>query len=325
MTRVIVLLFPDDGGMPDQLGTIARAARVAAAPTVVLVGREPNEADAPAHGAGEVLLLRHAGLATPAQADQLVVLCADLIARQPGWRDGPTLFILPSGLLGEEIAARLAARFEATALGLCADIEITARIVHARRSGIGGRAELVLAGTGALAFACCHPCEPTTSYPAAGPSHRLDSDIALPDTPETRQFAPSSAEAKLDGARIIVSGGRGIGGGEGVQMLHDLAVILGGGLGGSLPTIDAGWLPVSRQIGQSGRFVAPEIYFAVAISGTPQHLAGIAPSSRIVAINKDPDAAIFTQASVGVVADWKEILPRLLQRFGAGSTSKTNG
>jgi electron transfer flavoprotein alpha subunit len=326
MTKVVVLLFPDDRAMAAQLGTIASAARIAAEPTVVLIGWQPEEAAAAqAHGAAEVVLVHHASLVRPVQADQLVTLCADLIAREPSWNDGPTLFILPSGPLGEEVAARLAARFGAAALGLCTRIEIADGVTHGRRNGLGGRAELTLAGIGALAFASCHPSKAETRNPIPGPVRRLDIEVALPEPVEVRQLAPSGAAAKLDGARIVVSGGRGIGGLEGFAVLHDLAVALGGGLGGSLPTIDAGWLPVARQIGQSGHFVAPDLYLAVAISGTPQHLAGIARRSRIIAINNDPEAPIFAQASVAVIADWKDLLPRLLQRISAGSPAKTNG
>ena len=87
--------------------------------------------------------------------------------------------------------------------------------------------------------------------------------------------------------------------------------------GGSLPAVDAGWVPVARQIGQSGKYIAPEVYVAVGISGTPQHLAGVGLETRILAINRDAEADIFRVAEIGVVADWQEVLPRLIEALRA--------
>ena len=94
---------------------------------------------------------------------------------------------------------------------------------------------------------------------------------------------------------------------------------MGAALGGSLPTVDAGWVPVARQIGQSGKFVSPKVYFTVGISGTPQHLAGVSTDSRIIAINKDPEASIFARAEVGVVAEWQALLPLLIAELDAAA------
>lgn len=106
-----------------------------------------------------------------------------------------------------------------------------------------------------------------------------------------------------------------MGGDDGFKLLADIAECLGGAVGGSLPSVDAGWTPVASQVGQSGNFVTPEIYIAVGISGTPQHLAGISTNTKIVALNKDPDADIFRFAEIGVIADWRDVLPRLIERL----------
>jgi electron transfer flavoprotein alpha subunit len=124
---------------------------------------------------------------------------------------------------------------------------------------------------------------------------------------------------RVEGARLVVAGGRGMGGPEGFEWLSRIADALGAGLGGSLPTIDAGWIPVAHQVGQSGKFVAPRLYFAVGISGTPQHLAGVAPTARLVALNNDRDAAIFARCDVAVEGDWREILPLLAQQLEAAA------
>jgi electron transfer flavoprotein alpha subunit len=118
----------------------------------------------------------------------------------------------------------------------------------------------------------------------------------------------------LEGSKLVVSGGRGVNE-QGFALLEELALGLGGTLGGSLPAVDAGMVPVLRQVGVSGKFVSPQIYLAVGISGTLQHLAGVSLDSCIVAINQDPEADIFKVASLGIVAPWETLLPALLDEL----------
>lgn len=118
----------------------------------------------------------------------------------------------------------------------------------------------------------------------------------------------------LEDAQVVVCGGRGMGSADSFSVLEELAQLLGGAVGTSRPPCDSGWMPSTRQIGLTGKIVRPNLYIAVALSGSSQHMAGCGDSKRIVAINKDPEANIFSAAHYGVVGDYREILPPFIRR-----------
>jgi electron transfer flavoprotein alpha subunit len=129
------------------------------------------------------------------------------------------------------------------------------------------------------------------------------------------EFIQSETAVNLVEADIIVSGGRGMGKPEGFAMLKQLADAIGGAVGASRAAVDSGWIPYEHQVGQTGKTVKPKIYIACGISGAIQHLAGMRTSDCIVAINKDPDAPIFKAASIGVVGDIYQVVPKLVEKF----------
>jgi electron transfer flavoprotein alpha subunit len=121
---------------------------------------------------------------------------------------------------------------------------------------------------------------------------------------------------KLEDAEIIIAGGRGIGGAEGFKQLEELAKLLEGAtVGATRAACDAGWVPTTIQIGLTGKIVAPKVYIAAALSGASQHMTGCSGSQNIVAINKDPRANIFKEAKLGVVGDWKIVLPTFIKKI----------
>jgi electron transfer flavoprotein alpha subunit len=158
------------------------------------------------------------------------------------------------------------------------------------------------------------PAEPDTSR--KGEIVHLDVDIhASTNTQLIKTVKEEIKGVKLEEAKVIVAGGGGIAGKEGFKILEELAHLLGGTVGISRVPRDQGWMPDNLEIGQTGHIVAPNLYIVVGISGAPQHMAGCSSSKCIIAINKDPEAHIFKEADIGIVGDYRDVLPELIKKL----------
>ena len=143
--------------------------------------------------------------------------------------------------------------------------------------------------------------------------------VRVPDTGATSAakvlgvHVEQSSGPKLDEADVVVSGGRGLGEAGKYQLVEDLAGLLKGAAGASRAIVDAGWVPYSYQVGQTGKVVKPNVYIAAGISGATQHMVGMKGSKNIIAINKDKEAPIFGVADLGIVGDVHKVLPQLIE------------
>ena len=230
----------------------------------------------------------------------------------------PDAFLLGTTYDGRDVAARLSVKLEASVLSNVVDL----RLDGDRLVGI----EPVFGGTLNVTsrFTDGGPdiwlVRPKSFEPAAvgGPSAEV-ADLPVPELGAAGgarvkdRFTEESEGPKLDEAAIVVSGGRGLGAAEAYSMIEGLAKQLGAAPGASRAIVDAGWVPYSYQVGQTGKVVKPTVYIACGISGATQHLVGMKGSKNIIAINKDSEAPIFAVADLGIVGDVHKVLPKLTE------------
>jgi electron transfer flavoprotein alpha subunit len=215
-----------------------------------------------------------------------------------------------------DLAPRLAFRVDGAVILDCVDIRLSPEgAVEATKPVFGGKAHAVFAGDiRPLIVSVRQGSFAPAEYDQSRRGEATSFDLALDTEGNRVRFVRKmedeglSLAAILTSASIVVSGGRGLKAKEGVELLKEAAAIVGGAVGGSRPAIDAGWLPSQLQVGLTGKRVNPQVYMAVGISGSLQHMAGCMKSKVIVAINADETAPIFKMAHVGVVGDYKEVL-----------------
>ena len=316
----MILAFVDHrGGAPDDASLEALAlgrglAERAGGPLqAVVVGSEGRGA-APAVGAhgAEVLHVAEGGaLDGPYAPEAWGAALAEAVRAASPWR-----VLAPGTDRGQEVLAHAAAARDLPMAANCVRVEPgTPTVVLRQRWGGTLLEEAEVEAPTVLCSVALHavPAEPA----------------AVPAEPEVRAFTPTLAEeafrarvvgrvepdrrgVSLAEAKVVVGGGRGVGGPEGFRLLEELAELLGGAVGCSRVVTSAGWRPHSEQIGQTGTRIAPDLYIACGISGATQHMVGARGAKRLLVINKDPEAAIISHADWVVVGDLHEILPAVV-------------
>ncbi len=228
----------------------------------------------------------------------------------------PGILLIGQTSIGRDLAARLAFRLETTVTMDCIELAIDSGAKRLRRTKpvYGGNARAVFSSEldpqiATVRAKAMTPLAPDTSRKGEVVTIAAGLDSAKVRTRVLEKVKQEVEGISLEAAEVVVSGGRGIGGAEGFKQLEELAGLLKGAAGASRPPCDNGWVPDVRQIGLTGKIVAPDLYIAVALSGASQHMAGCSGCKNIVAINKDPEANIFREARFGIVGDWKKVLP----------------
>jgi len=160
-----------------------------------------------------------------------------------------------------------------------------------------------------------------TAEPAAAAGNvepaTVEGELRLPQVKVVDRVAAAETAAPIEEAKVIVAGGRGVGGPDGFRVVEELAEALGGAVGATRAAVDAGWIPYAQQIGQTGKIVKPALYLALGISGAIQHKVGMQTAGTIVAVNRDPDAPIAEFADVVVIGDLFEVVPAILAALRA--------
>ncbi|MFL6244981.1 MAG: electron transfer flavoprotein subunit alpha/FixB family protein [Thermoanaerobaculia bacterium] len=226
----------------------------------------------------------------------------------------PSVVLFAGSSNGRDLAPRLAARLNA---GVASDVdrlEWKDGKLRARRPVYSGKAFATVDVTSTPAIATTRPNAFPLEEAGGGAAEVVnvsapaDNRVKLVETK-----VPEAGELSIAEADIIVSGGRGLKEAQNFSHIRDLAHAIGGAVGASRATVDAGWIDHQHQVGQTGRVVSPNLYIAAGVSGAIQHLAGMSSSKHIVAVNKDPEAPIFRVADLGVVGDLFQILPALTE------------
>ncbi len=314
--------YTDDPSLSRELVSFARQIKDATGEpfTIAVVGEEASRCtqDIVNYGAESVRVLSEAPehqLWPEYDAEVLAQLCNETAV---------STILLSKTLWGTEVAARLAAILDGSAAMDITAAAIANDTVEITRATFGGAAETKLRMIRMPAVLVPHP----KIWAAAEAGSDVSPSVLF--TPQvdlgTLQTMPEDRHRLVQGpditqARILVSGGRGLGGPEPFKLLEEIASLIGGQVAASRPPVDSGWVSGQLQVGLTGKTVAPDLYFAVGISGAIQHITGCYNARNIVAVNNDPHAPIFQYATYGVVGDWQDVLPSFCKALESNLTS----
>ncbi len=254
----------------------------------------------------------------------LGVPVAGAIAAAVAGGAGPDLIVFSQTYDGRDIAGRLSAKLDKTVLTNAVGLTVVDGAVVAEHAVFGGakivKAAFTQAGPNIV---CVRPksfaAESAGGAPAAVATLSLADAGSTGGATMTARHAEERSGPSLDEAAVVVSGGRGLGEAGKYALVADLAKLLNAAPGASRAIVDAGWVPYSYQVGQTGKTVKPTVYLAAGISGATQHMVGMKGSKNIIAINKDKEAPIFGVADLGIVGDVHKVLPKLIEALQARS------
>lgn len=235
----------------------------------------------------------------------------------------PEILLCGATSIGRSLIARVAIKIKAGLTADCTglDIDPEKKILLQTRPAFGGNIMATIISPNyrpqmaTVRHKVMQPMAPDKHRKAKIIRENFDASIYASRTKLLDIVEEVETLVNIAEADIIVSGGRGMGNTENFKLLEEFAHVLGAAVGSSRAAVDAGWMPYSHQVGQTGRTVAPKIYFACGISGQIQHIVGMSSSKIIVAINKDPEAPIFKYATYGIVGDLFQIIPALTKKF----------
>ncbi|MDX1468154.1 MAG: electron transfer flavoprotein subunit alpha/FixB family protein [Acidimicrobiia bacterium] len=301
----------ENDGTPSSLGLeLLAKARDLGDVTVVYLGHASDDALATLgdHGADRVLVAE-TGDRLPAAP--LAAALADRIAAE-----APDLVLFGQAYTDRDVAGRLAARLGVGVLSNASDVRMVDGGVETQHEIDGGTKIATASMSSRTPIVLIRP----KSFPASavGGTTPETASLELPDLGKADAVIVESHVEEREGpqlgeAAIVVSGGRGLGSAEAYDLVVKLAGLLGAATGATRAIVDAGWVPYALQVGQTGKTVKPDVYIAAGISGAMQHVVGMKDSTTIIAINKDPDAPIFSMADLGVVGDVHKVLPALIE------------
>ncbi|OLB71156.1 electron transfer flavoprotein subunit alpha [archaeon 13_2_20CM_2_52_21] len=233
-------------------------------------------------------------------------------------RVSPSIILIAATSTGKDLAPRLAIHLDTAVASECTQLELEDGKLIATRPAYAGKVLLRVRVNSSPSIATLRPNVFTAKETAPGKKPTVEPvEFKRPNSPMVVKEFVSQGAKKLDltEASVIISGGRGMGGPQNYKILEELAEVMGGVVGASRASVDAGWRPHSDQVGQTGRTVSPTLYIAAGISGAIQHRVGMINSKVIVAINKDPEAPIFGFADYGIVGDVFEVVPALTREM----------
>jgi electron transfer flavoprotein alpha subunit len=232
--------------------------------------------------------------------------------------DKPDLILFPQNYDGRDTIARLSVKLGATVLTNNIDISVNGSEVVATTPIFGGNVLFATAFTGSGPHLASFRPKSFAAEECGGAPAQVVA-VSIPDAGATGAAKVTAVHVeetsgpKLDEANVVVSGGRGLGESKNYELVEELAKLLHGAPGASRAIVDAGWVPYSYQVGQTGKVVKPSVYIAAGISGATQHMVGMKGSKNIIAINKDKEAPIFAVADLGIVGDVHKVLPKLIE------------